>query len=126
MKVIRIVPNLASDAFAASRDFYAAMFDLEVSVELEDWYLQLKPPSQPRLNLGFVKPDSDLFAGRNHASGPSGIVLTVHIDNVDEAYERAQRLGAEVLAEIHNEDHGQRHFLMVDPNGLVLNVMSAL
>ena len=27
MKVIRIVPNLSSDAFVASRDFYVAMFD---------------------------------------------------------------------------------------------------
>lgn len=37
MKVIRIVPNVSSDAFAASRDFYGAMFDLVVSVELNDW-----------------------------------------------------------------------------------------
>jgi uncharacterized glyoxalase superfamily protein PhnB len=44
---------------------------------------------------------------------------------VDEAYERANRLGAEIAAEIRNEDYGQRHFLVVDPNGLVLNVMSA-
>jgi uncharacterized glyoxalase superfamily protein PhnB len=53
-------------------------------------------------------------------------VLTVHVDDVDEAYERALRLGAEVLVEIRDEDHGQRHFVTVDPNGLLLNVMSVL
>lgn len=124
MKVIRIVPNLSSEAFAASRDFYAAMFDLEVSVELGDWYLQLMPASDPRLNIGFVRPDSELFAGRDSSSAPSGVVLTIHVDDVDEAYERATRLGAEVAAEIRDEDHGQRHFVVVDPNGLLLNVMS--
>ena len=126
MKVIRIVPNLSSAVFAASRDFYAAMFDMEVSVELDDWYLQLRPESAPALNIGFLEPNSDLFAGRGRASGPSGIVLTVHVDDVDEVYSRATRLGAEIAAQIRNEEHGQRHFVVVDPNGLLVNVMSAL
>lgn len=124
MKVVRIVPNLASDAFDGSRDFYSAMFDLEVSVELDDWYLQLMSVDDRRLNIGFVKPDSDLFAGRHASSGPSGVVLTIHVDDVDEAYERANRIGAEIAAEIRDEEHGQRHFVVVDPNGLLLNVMS--
>lgn len=124
MRVVRIVPNVASEAFVASRDFYSEMFDLEVSVELDDWYLQLKCADDPRLNIGFVKPGSELFADREPSLAPSGVVLTIHVDDVDEAYERATRLGAEVAAEIRNEDHGQRHFLVVDPNGLLLNVMS--
>ena len=126
MKVIRIVPNVSSEAFAASRAFYAAMFDLEVSVELDDWYLQLMEPSDPRLNIGFLEPGSELFAGRDRTSGPSGVVLTIHVDDVDEAYERAHRLGAEFAVDIRNEEHGQRHFVVVDPNGLALNVMIAL
>lgn len=126
MKVIRIVPNLSSEAFVASRDFYAAMFDLVVSVELDDWYLQLMPESDPRVNVGFVKPDNELFADRTASSGTYRVVLTIHVDDVDEAYKRAKRLGAEIAAEIRNEDYGQRHFLLVDPNGLVLNVMSSI
>ncbi len=53
-------------------------------------------------------------------------MLTIHVDDVDEAYERAKRLGAEIAAEIRDEEHGQRHFLVVDPNGVLLNVMSAV
>lgn len=125
MKVVRIVPNVSSAAFAATRDFYAAMFDLVVSVELGDWYLQLMPESDPKVNLGFVKPDDPLFAGRGAAPGAYGAVVTIHVDDVDEAYGRAKALGAEITAGIRDEDYGQRHFLLVDPNGLVLNVMSA-
>ena len=110
----------------ASRDFYVAMFDLVVSVELDDWYLQLMADSDTMLNIGFVKPDHEQFAGRAASSGTYGVVLTIHVDDVDEAYQRAKRLGAEIAAEICNEDYGQRHFLVVDPNGLMLNVMSAL
>ena len=126
MKVIRIVPNLASEAFEATRDFYRDLFDLVVSVELEDWYLQLAPESDTTLNIGFVKPDHELFAGRTASPRTYGVVVTIHVDDVDEAYRRARRRGAEIAAEIRDEEYGQRHFLLVDPNGLVLNVMSTL
>jgi predicted enzyme related to lactoylglutathione lyase len=126
MKVIRIVPNISSEAFVASRDFYVAMFDLVVSVEQDDWYLQLMPESDRRLNIGFVQPDHELFGSRTASAGAYGVVLTIHVDDVDEAYQRAKRLGAEIAAEIRDEDYGQRHFLVIDPNGLVLNVMSTI
>lgn len=122
--VVRIVPNVASEAFIGSRDFYTELFDLEVSVELDDWYLQLKSTEDPRLNIGFLKPGSDLFAGRDPSSRPSGVVVTIHVDDVDETYDRARRLGAEIAVDIRTEGHGQRHFVVVDPNGLLLNVMN--
>jgi uncharacterized glyoxalase superfamily protein PhnB len=126
MKIIRIVPNISSELFAASRDFYVELFGLVVSVELGDWYLQLMPPDNPSLNIGFMKPGHELFAARAAPSGKYPLVLTIHVDDVDAAYERAQTMGAEIAGEIRNEEYGQRHFLVVDPNGLLLNVMSAI
>ena len=70
----------------------------------EDWYLQLMAESNTTLNIGFVKPDHELFAGRTASSGTYGVVLTIHVDDVDEAYKRAKKLGAEIAAEIRNED----------------------
>jgi predicted enzyme related to lactoylglutathione lyase len=126
MKIIRLVPNISSELFAASRDFYVELFDLVVGVELDDWYLQLMSPEDPSLNIGFVKPAHELFAGRAAPAGKHALVLTIHIEDVDAAYERAQRMGADIAEEIRNEEYGQRHFLVVDPNGLLLNVMSTI
>ena len=96
MKVIRVVPNVVSTAFAESSEFYAAMFDLEVSVELDRWYLQLMSPDDRRLNVGFVAPSNEMFAHPSSSERPAGVVLTIHVDSVDDAYRRAQRLGAEI------------------------------
>jgi uncharacterized glyoxalase superfamily protein PhnB len=126
MKVLRIVPNISSGLFTASRDFYADLFDLVVSVELDTWYLQLMAPEDQSLNIGFLEPGHEFFAGRAARPGNYSLVLTVQVDDVDEAYGRAQRRGAEVALDIRDEDYGQRHFLVVDPNGLVLNVMSPI
>jgi uncharacterized glyoxalase superfamily protein PhnB len=126
MRISRIVPNISSEQFVASRDFYAELFELVVSVELDDWYLQLMVPDDPSLNIGFVKPGHELFAGHTAPAGTHALVLTIHVDDVDAAYQRAQEMGAEIAAEIRNEEYGQRHFLVLDPNGLVLNVMSTI
>ena len=125
MKVVRIVPNMSSENFGASRDFYTDLFDLVVSLEHETWYLQLMAPEQRSLNLGFLQPGHEFFAGREAPPGSYSMVLTIQVDDVDEAYARAGR-GAEVLLDIRDEEYGQRHFLVVDPNGLLLNVMSAI
>jgi predicted enzyme related to lactoylglutathione lyase len=126
MKTIRIVPNIASDRFEETRDFYSDLFDLVVSVEHDGWYLQLMPSGSPSLNLGFLKPGHEFFGGRPSPAGSYSMVLTIHVDEVDEAYARAKRRGAGILQEIRDEEYGQRHFLVVDPNGLILNVMSSL
>jgi predicted enzyme related to lactoylglutathione lyase len=126
MKVLRIVPNVASELFTASRDFYTDLFDLAVSVELDDWYMQLMAPEDPSLNVGFLKPDHEFFAGRVALAGNYSLVLTIQVDDVDQAYARAQLRGAEIALAIRDEDYGQRHFLVLDPNGLILNVMSAI
>ncbi len=46
-QIRRIVPNVSSRMFEASRDFYIELFGLVVSVELDDWYLQLMAPNEP-------------------------------------------------------------------------------
>lgn len=126
MRVQRIVPNVSSDLFAASRDFYTDLFDLVVSVEQGDSYLQLMAHHDRSLNVGFMKPGHEFFAGRAVPPGNYPLVLTIDVDDVDEAYARAQRRGAEIALEIRDEEYGQRHFLVVDPNGLLLNVMTAI
>jgi predicted enzyme related to lactoylglutathione lyase len=125
MDVIRIVPNVVSDAFAASREFYESMFDLTVSVELDDWYLQVMAESNPSLNLGFLAPKND-FTGGAPSPAPGSVVITIHVDDVVDAYRRAKHLEADIATTIRNEEYGQRHFVVVDPNGVVLNVMSAV
>jgi predicted enzyme related to lactoylglutathione lyase len=126
MKVLRIVPNVASEDFGASRDFYMDLFDLVVSVEHQGWYLQLMAPQQRSLNLGFLQPGHEFFAGREARPGRYSLVLTIEVDDVDGTYARARARSAEILLHIRNEEYGQRHFLVVDPNGLLLNVMSAI
>jgi len=73
-----------------------------------------------------VKPGNEPFVGLAAPADTYGVVLTIHVDDVDGAYGRVQKMGAEIAEEIRNEEYGQRHFLVVDPNGLLLNVMSAI
>jgi uncharacterized glyoxalase superfamily protein PhnB len=41
----------------------------------------------------------------------------VATDRVDEVYERARDLGAEILRELQDTDYGSREFVLRDPEG---------
>lgn len=116
---------MASDNFDASRDFYRDIFEMAVSVD-ESWYLQMAAPDRRSVNIGFLQPGHELFSGRGPGRGAPGMVVSIQVDDVDEAYARARARQAEIPLEIRDADFGQRHFLVVDPNGLVLNVMSPI
>ena len=96
MKVLRVVPNMSSERFEASRDFYMGLFDMVVSVELGGWYLQLMAPEDRSLNVGFLQPGHEFFGGRPAPPGRYSLVLTVQVDDVDEAYAHAQRRSARI------------------------------
>jgi len=115
-----LFPDICSDNLQASKQFYVDLFNFKVLFDL-GWYVQLCSPSDENLQIAFVD--------RNHSSvpegfrdKPSGVFVTVEVDSADEVYQRAQQLGLEIHQEICSEVWGQRHFFMVDPNGLLVDV----
>lgn len=57
------------------------------------------------------------------ATSPDDSVISVHADDVDEAYEEARRLGYEIVHPLTTEAWGVRRFLVRAPDGNVLNIV---
>lgn len=115
-----LFPDICSTKLPESKVFYMDLFDFDVVFEL-DWYLQLKSRKDENLQLAFVRQD--------HPSVPlayqepaQGVVVTIETGDVDELYRKAQALAYEVVLELCDEEWGQRHFMVVDPNGLLVDV----
>ena len=115
MRVTGITSNLPVADIEAAREFYADYLGLNVE----------------GLNLGwvvrYVSPDGracvQLVTG--DATSPQDSVLSVHVgDDVDEAYAEAQRRGYEVVHPLTDEPWGIRRFLVRDPDGNVINIVS--
>ncbi len=54
----------------------------------------------------------------------SGSFLTIEVSNVDEEYERLKKLACEIVLEIKDEIWGDRHFVIKDPNGLGIDLVT--
>ena len=119
-----LYPVICVESTAVAKKFYTSLLDFNTVFEL-DWYIQLQSPADKNLQLAFVL--------RNHASvpmqfrqPPNGVIVTVEVDDVDTLYQKALDMQYDIALELKDEDWGQRHFMTVDPDGLLVDVVKMI
>ena len=114
MRVARITANLPVADIETAKSFYAD-------------YLGL---STEEFNLGWVArytaPDSGAHVQlvTRDATAAEDSVISVHTDDLEGAYEEAQRLGYEIVHPITTEPWGVHRFFVRAPDGNVINIVS--
>ena len=115
MQPTRIIANLSVPDIGEARDFYVD-------------YLGL---SDEGLNLGWVarfqSPDGRAVVQlvTRDATAPEDSVISVAVgDDVEEAYEDAERRGFEIVHPLTTEPWGLRRFLVRAPDGNLINITS--
>jgi catechol 2,3-dioxygenase-like lactoylglutathione lyase family enzyme len=111
MAVRRIKPNILSERFEESREFYKDVIGLDGGDGL-DWILFFGT-DQREVQLSVMKLDVK-------AQGHAGV--SIEVDDVDTVYERALTAGAEIVYPLTDEEWGLRRFFVRDPNGAIINV----
>lgn len=119
-----LYPDICSKHLPESRDFYVALFDFEVLFEI-DWYIQLKSKHDDNLQLAFVRYDHESVPAGYEAL-PQGVVITLETDDVDPVYKKSQKLDCHTVFSPRDEVWGQRHFMLRDPNGLLVDVVQMI
>ncbi len=100
-----------------SRDFYTQVLGCEVIYQAEgDWFVLLKLGES---ELGFMKPNLEfqapIFRGKYAGQGSW---ITVDVENVEAEQKRILALGIPLALELREEPWGDRHFAILDPNGI--------
>jgi catechol 2,3-dioxygenase-like lactoylglutathione lyase family enzyme len=113
MTVRRIVPNLeVADRTAAGR-FYADLLGLSVVMD-QGWITTVAEAAQPLNQLSLLTHD---------ATGPVVAAVSIEVDDVDAAYQRALDQGVQIDYPLTDEPWGVRRFFLRDPDGHVINVL---
>ena len=119
-----LFPAICSNAIEESKEFYVSLLGFKPVFAI-DWYVQLQSPTDKNLQLAFVRQDhASVPAGFRQS--PRGVIVTVEMDDVDAVYKHARRLGCEIVLELRDEIWGQRHFMVRDPNGLLLDLVQMI
>ena len=115
MRVTGVTANLKVSDIEAARSFYADYLGLDVEEMNLGWVARFRS-ADGRASVQLVTRD---------ATSPVDSVLSVHAgDGVDEAYADAQRRGYEIVHPLTVEPWGVRRFLVRDPDGNVINIVS--
>lgn len=122
--IASLFPVVCCDDLDEARDFYVQLLDLVVEFE-SGWYTTLSSRADPPVRLGFVHaghPSVPASVARRAA----GVLISVIVPDVDEVHRAAQTMGAEVVWPLQDESFGQRHFMIADPTGLVVDVITEI
>lgn len=116
MTIRRVVPNLQSDLIEESQDFYVNLLGFEVAMNM-DWIVTLVAPENRTAQISLVRQDATAAVHPN---------LSIEVADVDGVYASAIARGLEIVHPLTDEPWGVRRFFVVDPNGMVINVVGHL
>ena len=114
MSIRRLVPDIRSDRFDECRTFYVELLGFEVVMDV-GWIMTFVSPANPTAQISVLRSD---------ATAPVVPHLSVEVADVDAVHAEAVRRGLEIVYPLTDESWRVRRFFVIDPNRVVLNVVS--
>lgn len=125
MDVTSFYPVICTERLPESRDFYIRMLGFEVTFEA-DWYISLRRPGPPVFELALLAHNHPTLPAAYRAS-VQGLLLNFEVTDVDAEWGRlVLEAGLKPELELRSEDFGQRHFIVADPNGVLIDVITPI
>jgi catechol 2,3-dioxygenase-like lactoylglutathione lyase family enzyme len=112
VSVDRAVPNIRSERPAETRDFFVDLLGFEVAMDL-GWVVTVASPDNPSAQVTIIGNDDPAAPG-----------ISVGVPDVDAVHARAQEQGLEIVYSPRDEEWGVRRFMLREPSGTVINVVS--
>ncbi|MBF9133242.1 VOC family protein [Plantactinospora sp. S1510] len=113
MHVMRVTADLRVADIEAAKSFYTDYLGLATEEFNMGWVARFTSPDSGA-NVQLVTRD---------ATAPEDPVISIHVDDVEGAYEDAQRLGYEIVHPLTTESWGVRRFFVRAPDGNVINIV---
>ena len=112
---MKLWSGIITEKLAQTKTFYIEVLDAQVLFESE-WFVLLQVADN---QLGIMLPNLENQAPmfKSPLQGP-GMWLAVDVEDVDEHYYRLKAQGIEIALDIRDEPWGDRHFAVMDPNGI--------
>lgn len=126
MKLSSFYPVVGTTRIVESRDFYTTWFGFDITFEA-DWYVSLRRTGDDRsYELALLDPTHPTVP-EGYGKLVQGLLLNFEVDDVDAEWERlVVRGGLEAKLAIRTEDFGQRHFIVADPSGVLIDVITEI
>ena len=112
MTASRAVPNIRSDRPAETRAFFVDLLGFEVAMDI-DWVITVASPVNRAAQVNIISNDDPAAPG-----------ISVEVADVDAVHDKAVEQGLEIAYSLRDEDWGVRRFMLREPSGTLVNVVS--
>lgn len=125
MRLSSFYPVLCSDRIAETTAFYRTYFGFEVVFEA-DWYVSLRKPGERSYELAIVDAAHPTIP-EAYRKPVGGLLLNFEVEDVDATYaELVDGAGLDPVLPLRSEEFGQRHFIVADPSGVLVDVITEI
>jgi catechol 2,3-dioxygenase-like lactoylglutathione lyase family enzyme len=118
-------PVLMAEDVEASVRFYTEHMGFEKTFE-SDWYVSLKHRENPAYELDVLQRTHQTIPEGFRERSSSGLLLNFEVSDAAAEYERLKEAGLRIVLPLRDEDFGQRHFIGVDPGGVMVDVIEEI
>ena len=112
MTVNRAVPNIKSDRPAETREFFVDLLGFELVMDL-GWVVTIASPTNRSAQVTIIGNDDPAAPG-----------ISIDVADVDAVHARAVERGLEIAYPLRDEEWGVRRFMLREPSGTLVNVVS--
>ncbi len=106
------MPNIKSGLPAETRDFFVDLLGFEVAMDM-GWVVTVASPANPSVQVTIISNDDMAAPG-----------ISVGVADVDAVHAKAVEQGLEIVYPLRDEEWGVRRFMLREPSGTVVNVVS--
>lgn len=117
---MKLWSGIITEKLEASKAFYCRLFDCGVIYD-SDWFVLLRLGQS---ELGFMLPNLEAQAPifQPPFSG-QGVWITIDVDDASVEYQRIAAMRVPIEVELRDEPWGDRHFVVIDPNGIGVDIV---
>ena len=125
MELTSFYPVIAAPRLREAREFYTRLFGFETTFEA-DWYVSLRRPGPPSYELALLDPTHPTLP-QGYRRPVQGLLLNIEVEDVDAEWDRlVVRGGLAPELALRSEPFGQRHFIVADPSGVLVDVITPI
>lgn len=115
-------PTIISKKMIATVNFYEDHFDFVPVVE-EEGFTLLRNPELEDVCISIFEAGHKCIKG---VQPVQGLILNMPVEDVRKKYDMLYMEGLDIFKEFGTDLHGRRHFVVCDPNGVLVNVHEAV
>ncbi len=124
MKLVSYYPVICTQDVTATRRFYETHFDFAPAFE-SDWYVHLSKRDDPGVHIAIVDHRHPTIPD-GYRKPVQGLLINFEVDDVDAEHDRLKAAGLDIRLGLRDEAYGQRHFVLADPNGVLIDVIKPI